>query len=147
MKREALRAAALREGRVSRRMNICETRRPVLPSDRVRQRSVRSCVGGAHRAVEPAVDLPTGVLGLAERAVRGVGLGVAEPEGRSALTEVLERAIVRRESAARVLVDEVVDALRDRLRARLQTAGLSESLAEGLQSPWQILERTRRRQS
>ena len=72
------------------------------------------------------------------------GLG---SEVRDALGTVLERALVREDPAARQLVDEVADTLRGRLRERLEAAGLPGQLAEGLQSPWRLLESANSRET
>ena len=69
------------------------------------------------------------------------------PEVRDALGTVLERALVREDPAARQLVDEVADTLRGRLRERLEAAGLPGQLAEGLQSPWRLLESANSRET
>ena len=96
--------------------------------------SARSSSSSAAAATSAASSLPPLISDMAAARV------ASTPEVRDALGTVLERALVREDPAARQLVDEVTDTLRGRLRERLEAAGLPGQLAEGLQSPWRLLE-------
>lgn len=59
-----------------------------------------------------------------------------EPAVRSALGEVLRRAVVQADPAARAAVDSVGLELRGRMRKRLEAAGLPPAFADVVRTPW-----------